>query len=131
MMKKIAPRTIDAYLKMFPGDVRAMLEAVRRRVKKVVPDAEEGISYQIPVMKLHGAYVLYFAGWKKHVSVYPIPKGDTAFREAIAPYVAGKGTVRFPIDRRIPLGVISKIVKCRVREIQEHTQRKSNRGMAD
>ncbi len=123
---KTKPQTIDEYVGTFPNDVRVILEKVRQTIRKTVPPAEETISYQIPTFKLDGKYLVYFAGWKKHVSLYPIPKGNRAFKEEIFPYVTGKATVRFPIDKPLPLSLIQKIVKYRVKENLRRMRRKNN-----
>ncbi len=74
-----------------------------------MPDGEETISYQIPTVKLHGKYVVYFSGWKSHISVYPLPSGDEAFERDIAPYKAGKGTAKFPLNKPIPYDLIKRM----------------------
>ncbi len=107
MAEKFA--TIDEYIGSFPEDVQAVLQKVRRTIRKVVPDGEETISYQIPTVKLHGKYVVYFSGWKSHISVYPLPSGDEAFERDIAPYKAGKGTAKFPLNKPIPYDLIKRM----------------------
>jgi uncharacterized protein YdhG (YjbR/CyaY superfamily) len=101
---------VDDYIRQFPEDVRAVLEDVRRTIHKALPDAGETISYQIPTITLGGTRVVHFAGWKKHVSLYPVPDGDEAFQQEIAPYRAGKGTVRFPLDQPVPHHTIERLV---------------------
>jgi uncharacterized protein YdhG (YjbR/CyaY superfamily) len=118
-MPPTTPRTIDEYTSTFPSDVRVILKRVRQTIRKAMPGAEETISYQIPTFKLSGRYVVYFAAWKHHISLYPIPKGDVAFRRVLSPYVAGKGTVKFPLDKPIPFGLITRIVRFHVKEIRE------------
>jgi len=103
------PATIDDYIGAFPADVRTILQEVRARLRSAVPTADEGISYGIPVFTLDGRYLVYFAGWKLHISVYPLPEGDAALDEAMAPYVAGKGTLKFPLDEPIPYDLIERV----------------------
>ncbi len=74
-----------------------------------MPEGEETISYQIPTVKLHGKYVVYFSGWKNHISVYPLPSGDEAFERDIAPYKSGKGTAKFPLSKPIPYDLIERM----------------------
>ena len=71
-MAKAGPDSVDAYIARHPPAVRAILRRVRSIVRKALPAAEETISYQIPSYKLHGTYVVYFAGWKEHYSLYPV-----------------------------------------------------------
>ncbi|RPJ59811.1 MAG: hypothetical protein EHM23_12795 [Acidobacteria bacterium] len=114
--KQAAPSDIDDYIAGFPPEVQEILEKIRSTIRKTVPDAVETISYQIPTFKLNGRYLVYFAGFKNHVSVYPAPGGDDELQEEMAPYRSGKGTVKFPIDKPIPFGLIRKIVKFWVKE---------------
>lgn len=103
-------KTMDEYVQTFPEEVQNILEKVRETIRKTVPAAEETISYQIPTFKLDGWYLVYFAGYKNHVSLYPLPSSEEIAKE-LAPYKAGKGTVRFPLDRPIPYGLIKKMVQ--------------------
>jgi len=115
-----APTTIDAYIAAFPSDVQAMLEQIRMAIRETAPDAQETISYGVPTFKLNGHYLVYFAGYKKHISLYPAPMGVTEFQEAVSVYGAGKGTMKFPLDQPIPFDLIRRIVRFRV---QEHAER--------
>ena len=103
------PATIDAYIDTFPADVQAILEEVRRRIRNVLPAADETISYGVPSFTLDGRYLVYFAGWKHHISVYPIPTGDATFEEEIEPYLAGKGTLKFPLAEPVPYDLIERV----------------------
>jgi uncharacterized protein YdhG (YjbR/CyaY superfamily) len=103
------PATIDEYIRTFPGDVQGVLEEVRRTIRNAVPTADETISYGIPTFTLDGRYLVYFAGWKHHVSVYPVPMGDANFEREIEPYRAGKGTLKFPLAEPIPYGLIEQV----------------------
>jgi uncharacterized protein YdhG (YjbR/CyaY superfamily) len=102
--------TIDDYIASFPEDVQSVLQQVRRTIREAAPEAEETISYQIPAFKLNGKSFVHFAGWKRHISLYPIPDGNDAFQQRIAPYRAGKGTLRFPLQKPIPFDVIASVV---------------------
>ena len=107
------PTTIDEYIAGFPEDTQRMLEQIRGTIKGGVPGAEEKISYGIPCITLNGKYVLYFAGYKKHIGVYPVP--GKGFEKDFAPYkTSGKGTIQFPLDKSLPLTLIKKITKFRV-----------------
>jgi uncharacterized protein YdhG (YjbR/CyaY superfamily) len=114
-----AAKDIDEYIDRFPEDVQNVLHKIRALINEVVPDAEEKISYQIPTFTLNGSYLIYFAGFKNHVSVYPAPRGTEQFKKELAAYEGGKGTVRFPLDQPIPYGLIKRIVKFKVKENKE------------
>jgi uncharacterized protein YdhG (YjbR/CyaY superfamily) len=114
--KQAAPQNIDEYIAGFPKDVQAILEKIRMTIRKAAPDAEETISYQIPTFTLKGQYLVYFAGYKKHIGIYPAPIGNAEFKEEMSIYGSGKGTVKFPLDKPIPFDLIRKIVKFRIKE---------------
>lgn len=116
------PRDIDDYIAGFPEDVQKILKKVKATIKKTAPDAEETISYQIPTFKLNGRYLIYFAGFKNHISLYPAPRGAKEFKTELAAYEGGKGTVQFPLDKPIPFDLIKRIVEFKVKENQEKTK---------
>jgi uncharacterized protein YdhG (YjbR/CyaY superfamily) len=119
--KSPAPRTIDEYIAGFPPEVQQRLQTVRHAIAKAAPGAEEVISYRIAGFKLHG-YLIYFAGFKKHIGMYParIEK----LKQELAAYGGGKGTVQFPLDEPLPLDLITRIVKHRVQENLEKAKAK-------
>jgi uncharacterized protein YdhG (YjbR/CyaY superfamily) len=108
-------RTIGEYIKTFPKDVQLILEKMRQTIQKAAPEATEAISYQMPAFKLNGNLV-WFAAFKNHIGFYPIPSGIEAFKEEVSPYIAGKGTFQFPLDKPIPYDLIEKIVIFRIKE---------------
>ncbi len=116
-MKKenAVPKTVDEYLKTFSPEVRSKLENLRQTIRKAAPKAEELISYQMPAYKYQGILV-YFGAYKNHIGFYPTAKGIETFKKELSAYEGSRGTVRFPPDKLIPLGLISKIVKFRVKE---------------
>jgi uncharacterized protein YdhG (YjbR/CyaY superfamily) len=101
--------TIDDYISSFPEDVQIILEEVRRTIRNAAPAADETISYQIPTITLNGKYLVYFAAWKHHIGLYPIPTADEAFEQELAPYRAAKGTLRFPLRKPIPYDLIERL----------------------
>ena len=109
-----ACKTVDEYIESFPAPVRNVLEKLRQTIRKAAPDAEEVISYQMPAFKYHGILV-YFAAWKNHIGFYPAG-ALKAFDKELSAYEVSKGTIRFPLDKPLPLGLISKIVKFRMKE---------------
>ena len=121
------PGNIDEYIAGFPPAVQRVLKRVRRTIRKALPAADEGISYQIPTYKLHGRYVLYFAGWKQHYSLYPsTDRLVAAFRDELAPYeVNNKGTIRFPLSEPVPVKLIEGIAKFRAKEVAERAKIKA------
>lgn len=109
---------IDEYIGTLPEERRPLLEKIRQTIRKAIPKAEERISYRIPAFTLEGKDVVYFAAWKSHLSVYPIPQGDESFEAKIAPYRAAKGTLRFDYEDKIPLTLIAQLAKLRVKEMR-------------
>lgn len=116
--------SIDEYIDTFPENVQTILKQVRKTIRAAAPKAEEEISYGMPTFTLNDKYLIYFAAWKHHISIYPIPVGDDTFNQEIAQYVAGKGTLKFPIDKPIPLKLLTKIVKLKVAENAGRTDKK-------
>ncbi len=111
----VAPTNIDEYIAGFPDEIQEILQKVRMTIKKAAPKAEETISYKIPTFNLNGRYLIYFAAYKKHISIYPVPTGDETFNEEISAYQKGKGTLQFPLDKPIPYKLITRAVKFRIR----------------
>ncbi|MEU1426280.1 DUF1801 domain-containing protein [Nocardia sp. NPDC005746] len=103
------PETVDDYLAAQPAPARAALERIRATIHAALPDASETISYQIPAVQVNGKAVTYFAGWKTFLSVYPVPTGDDGFQQAIAPYLKGRGTLKFPLRDPIPYDLIGDV----------------------
>ena len=123
-MKRDKADSIDQYIAGFPNETQIVLEQVRDTIRKKLPKAEETISYAIPSFKLNKAYVVYFAGYKNHIGLYPIPKGDEVFENEIAPFKKGKGTLQFPLTQPMPLDLITKVVEFRIKEIAERGKSK-------
>ncbi|RYF72676.1 MAG: hypothetical protein EOO39_11740 [Cytophagaceae bacterium] len=112
---KPTPKTIDEYLYDFPEAVQEMMEHLRQAIRDAAPEAVETISYQMPAFMLAGKLV-YFAGYKNHIGFYPTPSGITAFKDELSAYNCAKGTVQFPLDKPLPIDLITRIVKFRVQE---------------
>lgn len=109
--------TVDDYINSFSGETKATLEKLRALVKKLIPESEESMSYGMPGYKLNKKPVVYFAGWKEHISFYPTPNGMEAFDKELTKYKTGKGTAQFPLDKPLPYDLIEKIIKFRVEEV--------------
>jgi uncharacterized protein YdhG (YjbR/CyaY superfamily) len=106
--------SVEEYISSFPEDVQKILEEIRGIIKATAPDAKEKISYQIAAFELNGRNLIHFAGWKNHISIYPIPSGTDAFNKEISQYVDGRGTLKFPLDKPLPMKLIGKVVKLHV-----------------
>lgn len=124
--KKTVFNSIDEYIATFPAKTQTLLEKVRAIIHAAAPDAREKISYQIAAFELNGKNLVYFAGWEKHLSIYPLPSGPSTFMAEIAPYIDGKGTLKFPLNKPLPLKLIAKVVKMRVAENRQKTALKSS-----
>lgn len=109
---------VDAYMAGFSGEARAALHELRALLRDAVPDASETMAYGIPTLDLHGRHVLHFAGFARHVGLYPTPSGMTAFDAELAPYVRGKGSVRFPLGEPLPVELIRRVAAFRVAEVE-------------
>lgn len=115
--------TVGEYIAAFPDDTRKILKRIRAIISKTIPKAEETISYGIPTFRMNDSYVVYLAGFKKHVSVYPAPKGSAAFEKQLAPYRSGQSTAKFPLDEPIPEKVIIQIVKQNLKNNKQRTKK--------
>jgi uncharacterized protein YdhG (YjbR/CyaY superfamily) len=112
-MKK--PKNTEEYISWFPLETQKLLQQLRVTIKKAAPKAEEVISYAMPAYKQNGMLV-YFAAYAKHIGFYPTSSGIAAFKKEISVYKSSKGAVQFPIDKPLPAGLITKMVKFRVKE---------------
>ena len=114
---------IDKYITGFPRNIQKLLMQLRAIIRKAAPNAEEVISYGMPAFKQNGNLV-YFAAWKNHIGFYAMPSGNIAFKKELSAYEGAKGSVKFPIDKPLPLTLITKIVRFRVKENLERTKAK-------
>jgi len=120
------PNNIDEYIARFPKDTQALLNQMRKTIRQAAPDAEEVISYAMPAYKFHGMLV-FFAAFKNHIGFYATPTGHEAFKKELSVYKEGKGSVQFPLDKPLPLGLITKIVKFRVKENLDKAKNKTKK----
>lgn len=117
-MAKNDVKLVDEYIGSQPRAAQVALKRVRRAIRKALPEAEEAISYKMPAYKLHGDRALFFAGWKNHYSLYPAgARLVAAFRDDLAPYKISKGTIRFPLSEPVPVKLIERIARFRVKEL--------------
>jgi uncharacterized protein YdhG (YjbR/CyaY superfamily) len=123
IMDNKSPKTLNDYIKKYPKDIQTILNKIRNTIKKAAPDATEAISYQIPTFKL-GGNLVHFAAFTGHISFFPTSSGVAGFKKELEQYVTSKGTIKFPLDKPIPYGLITKITKYRVKETLEHEKKK-------
>ncbi len=118
MKQSVNYSTVDEYISLFPPEIRAGLELLRKTIRKAAPEAKEVISYHMPAYKLKSVLV-YFAATKDHYGFYPTSSPVIAFKEELKHYDTSKGTIRFPLNKPIPVKLIRDIVKFRVLEVME------------
>lgn len=112
-----APTSVEDYLAALPQEPRAALEKLRKTIKAAAPEATETISYQMPTLKDQGRFLVSYAAFKDHCSLFPASKAVMeALGEELKPYFSGKGTLRFTADKPIPAALVKKIVKTRIEE---------------
>lgn len=115
-MSMIKPASVDEYISCFPGDIQEILARIRKIVLKYAPEAEESISYNMPSYKTFGKPLIYFAGYSSHIGLYATPTGHFEYKDELAKYKHGKGSVQFPLSEPVPYDLIRKIVKFRIAE---------------
>lgn len=123
----LKPTDIDDYIVAFTEDKRKLLEQMRTIIKKAAPKATEVISYGMPAFKQHGVLV-YFAAGKNHIGFYPTGEPIKHFKEELAVYKTSKGAVQFPLDKPLPVALITKMVKFRIEQDREHAAMKKMTG---
>jgi uncharacterized protein YdhG (YjbR/CyaY superfamily) len=116
-------KTVDEYIAGFDTEIQQRLQQMRETIKKAAPGAEEMIAYMMPAYKYNGPLV-YFAAFKNHIGFYATPTGHAAFEKELSVYKQGKGSVQFPLDKPLPLSLISKIVKFRLKQNLERSKTK-------
>lgn len=109
------PKCIDEYIAAFPPGVRKILEEVRKTIREAAPGAAEAIKYRMPTFTLNGNMV-HFAAYARHVGFYPTPSAIEKFSKQLAAWKGAKGSVQFPLDEPMPLALIGRIVRFRVKE---------------
>jgi len=128
IIKKSTPaRDVNEYIGRFPKSTQVLLKQLRSTIIASAPEAEEGISYQMPAYKLHGVLV-YFGGYDHHIGFYPTGAGIEAFKKDLTEYNGSKGTVQFPLDKPLPLKLIAKIVAFRKKENLQKASIKTKPG---
>ena len=110
--------TIDDYIASFPPDVQVILTSVLQAIRRAAPGTDESISYQIPTFKLNGKSLVYFAGWKHHIGLYPVPRLDDDLDQEVSRYRAAKDTLRFPFTEPVPYDLVERLVAFMVKKRQ-------------
>jgi uncharacterized protein YdhG (YjbR/CyaY superfamily) len=118
----VGAEAVDAYIASFAGETREKLEEIRAIVKAIAEGAEETISYGMPAFSLGGPLV-YYAGFKKHVGLYPLPSGVESFKEELSNYAHSKGAIRFPLGEKLPAALIRRIVRFRLGECAKRAKK--------
>jgi uncharacterized protein YdhG (YjbR/CyaY superfamily) len=116
MATRSAASSTDEYIAQFPLETQQVLEELRALIRASAPGATETISYAIPTFDLNGHHLVHFAGYERHVGLYPTGRGVEAFKEELSPYRGGKGSVQFPLDQPLPTELIRRIVRFRVEQ---------------
>lgn len=125
-MKAIPPKTMDEYIAAFPKKTQVLLQQLRKTIRKAAPKAGETINYGIPTFTMEGNLV-HFAGYDKHIGFYPGAEGIRVFQKQFTRYKSSKGSVQFPLDEKLPLELVTKIVKFRLEQNTEKALKKSLR----
>ncbi len=115
-MTPLPPNEIDRYISAFPQETRELLNQLRSLIREAAPEAKEVISYRMPAFKIYGRILLYFAGYNKHIGFYPGASGIATFYKELSGFKWAKGSVQFPLDKPLPLDLITRIVLFRVNE---------------
>ena len=124
-MEKSEPKTIDEYIASFPLKTQEILQQVRETIHKAVPNAKEVISYKMPAFR-QNAVLVYFAAYKNHIGFYPTGSGIEAFHHEFGSYKWRKGAVQFPIDKPMPLDLITRITKFKAERDLEKVAKKTS-----
>lgn len=125
-MAKTDFKSADEYIQTFPKDKQAILKQVREAIRKVVPDAEEVISYQIPAFRLPGGWVFYYSMYTTHFSL-SCPPPFAAFKEfgkELSRYRQSKSAVNFPLDEPVPVKLIERMAQFQVKDIEARAKSK-------
>lgn len=121
-MKRMS--SVEAYIDSFPGAQREILKKMRQTIKKAAPQAEEKISYGMPGYKWNKKVLCYFGGFKKHIGFFATPTANVAFKKELAKYAQGKGSIQFPLDKKIPFDLVKKMAQFKVSEIRNKSKEK-------
>lgn len=119
--------SIDAYIAAQPPAARAVLRRLRAVLRKALPKAEEGISYQIPIFRVDGVMILHFAAFKDHYAIYPATAGLKALGKGVTDRIHGKASIHFAYDEELPVALITRIATTRRAEAAAYAKAKSSK----
>lgn len=111
-------KNVDEYIKNAPENVQEKLNELRKTIKETCPLAVEGISYEMAGFKYLGRPLIYFAPWKNHIGIYALPANIEEYKDDLKDYVTSKGTIQIPLDQKLPLALIKKLVKSQMQKIE-------------
>lgn len=111
---------VDEYINSFSGEAKTRMMKIREVVKRLAPEAVEQMAYGMPGYKLNKKPLVYFGGFKEHIGFYATPSGHKEFEADLAKYKQGKGSVQFPLSEPLPVELIERMVKFRVKENNEN-----------
>lgn len=121
-MKKYT--TIQEYIDSFPPITQHKLKELKSIIAALTPNAKETIKYNIPTFTLNETYLIYFSGNKKHIGMYPVPRGNEAFQKKVEPYKSGKSTIQFALEDPLPLRLIKEIIKYSIIDCKARKRKK-------
>lgn len=115
----VTPPTVEAYLAALDERPRAVLEALRRTIRAAAPEATEGIAYRMPAFRVEDRFLVSFAAYKRHYSLFPASQAvRDALGDELKPYLSGKGTIRFRAEEPLPAALVTRIVELRLAEVR-------------
>jgi uncharacterized protein YdhG (YjbR/CyaY superfamily) len=120
--KKTRPKSVADYMEAAPKEARKKLREMRACIRKAAPEAEEGLKWSMPAFSYKRILVMY-AGFKNHIGFYPTPSAVKAFAKELAKFETASGSIQFPLEKPLPLGLIRKITVFRVKESKELDER--------
>jgi len=112
-------KNIDDYIAEFPSNIAQILNEIRQVIQQSAPQAMEAISYNMPAFKMNKKVLVYFAAYKNHIGFYALPSGNNAFQQDLKKYKTGKGSIQFPLEEKMPVELIQKIIKFRLKEVTD------------
>ncbi len=120
-------KSVESYIASFPESTQKVLQEIRNHIQKQVPEATETMSYGMPTFTLNGSYLIYYAGYKNHIGIYPAPVNEPGFKDDFLPFKTGRGSIQFPLNKSMPYPLIDKILK---HNLQQNSKRVAEKSKA-